>query len=459
MKKIIQILFLVGVILLFPTETKPETLNYQNTLERAISNSFDLKMAAVDISISKAQLKIARADLYPTLSAQLNTEYNKDLTGGTGSFAYAGNTMISPYTQFRDMSYLMLSYNLFDFGVTGKKIHIAKKEIEQKEISYEIQLKELKLKVLDLYSKAQQHNQEIFVKSQVLSVYEKIFNNKERLFESGVSDKISIMDEAVKIARAMNDIEESKRELKNILFDLSSFTREDYDTNALEIMGLEDNENKEEDIVLVSYSNILESNVEKKEYDLSFDAQASLESKFYDLEIDKKKAELSILKKQLFPAFRFYTGYSLYGQNPNNYLASYKDIGQRSYTIGVSSTYVFFDGFKNRASREKTNLEIEKLQYEKERKLNELQKQYEKTFLSYETYNNELKFKKDLLFSVKDKLNALERMSANGLVGQNDLLTVKADLLMQEFELEQNIINISSKIEEIRIMARTEGDL
>ena len=118
-----------------------EELTYKDTLHSAIQNSFDLKMSAVDINISKAQLKAVRSDLFPTLSLQFNTEYNKDLTDGKGSYAYAGNTMITPYTQFRDMLYLTVSYNILDFGVQGKKVHIAKQELVQKEISYNIQLK------------------------------------------------------------------------------------------------------------------------------------------------------------------------------------------------------------------------------------------------------------------------------------------------------------------------------
>ena len=171
------------------------------------------------------------------------------------------------------------------------------------------------------------------------------------------------------------------------------------------------------------------------------------------MEIDKKKSELSILKRQLFPSFRFYTGYSLYGQNPHNYYSSIQDISQRSFVVGISSQYVFFDGFKNRANREKTKLEIEKLQVEKEKKLSELENKYQKSYKAYETYNEELNVNRQLLATVKEKLNDIERLNANKLTDQNQLLSAKADLLNQEYELEQNIINITSKLEEMKIMA------
>lgn len=430
-----------------------EELTYKDTLHSAIQNSFDLKMSAVDINISKAQLKAVRSDLFPTLSLQFNTEYNKDLTDGKGSYAYAGNTMITPYTQFRDMLYLTVSYNILDFGVQGKKVHIAKQELVQKEISYNIQLKELKLKVLDLYSKIQQCNHAVNTKTEVLSIYEKMFHNKERMFKAGMNNKLTVMDEAVKIAKIQNEIENSKLDLKNNLEDLSYLTKNQYKINDLQITNIDENIEPENNIVELGAKDIIKTDVKKDEYNINFDPYLTEESKYYDLEIDKKKSELSILKRQLLPSFRIYAGYSLYGQNPNDYYSSFQDLGQRSLVIGISSQYVFFDGFKNRANREKTKYEIEKLQIEKEKKLSELESKYKKTYKAYETYNEELNINREHLAIVKEKLNDVNRLNVSKLIDENELLSTKADLLSQEYELEQNIINITAKLEEMKIMA------
>ena len=448
--KFTRLILIFVFIFLIQIKVNAVTLTYEEVQDSAFKNSFDLKIAALEINISKSQLKAARADRYPTLSLQFNTEYNRDLTDGRSTYAYAGNTMITPYTQFRDMLYMTLSYNLFDFGVTGKKIHIAKQEVEQKKISYNIQLRDLKLKILDLYTKAQKFNNEIQTKSEILRLYETMFNNKERMFKAGINDKLSVMDEAVKIAKTKSDVENSKIELKNILKDLSYYTSQDYETSDLKIKNID--ERNEKNIVPVSYDNVFLSNVEKQQYTYDFDPYAALEAEYYDIEIDKKQTELTILKRQLYPSFRFYTGYSLYGQNPNQYYSAMQDIGQRSFLVGISSTYVFFDGFKNRANREKTAFEIEKLKLEKEKRLADLKKEYDKSFQTFEAYSEELNIKKDLLNTVKDKLSAVDRLTANKLADNNELLAVKAELLTQEYELEQNIINISSKIEEMKII-------
>lgn len=83
----------------------------------------------------------------------------------------------------------------------------------------------------------------------------------------------------------------------------------------------------------------------------------------------------------------------------------------------------------------------------------ELQNQYKKSYQSYDTYTDELIIKQNLLNTLDEKLLALERLHANKLAEQNELLSVKADLLNQKFELEQNIINITSKLEEMNIIS------
>jgi len=453
MEKIIKYCIITGIIIAFQVSSYAQEFTYKDTLHAAIENSFDLKMSEADISISRAQLKAVRADWYPTLSLQFNTEYNKDLTDGKGTYAYAGNTMITPFTQYRDMLYLTLSYNLIDYGIQGKKVHIAKQELKQKEIYYNLQLKELKLKILELYSKAQQYNNTICVKSEVLNLYEKMFTNKERMFKAGINNKLTVMDEAVKIAKTKNEIENSRIELKNTLEDLTYYTKQEYNSKELSFGDIDTIENSDTNIVEVNAKNVIKSEINKNQFEFSFNPDLTDESKYYDIEIDKKKSELSILKRQLLPSFRFYTGYSLYGQNPNNYYSSLQNVGQRNLIIGISSQYVFFDGFKNRANREKTKLEIQKLQLEKEKKLSELESKYRKSFKAYESYNEELTTNKELLATVKEKLDAVNRLNSNQLIEQNELLSAKAELLNQEYELEQNIINISSKMEEMKIMS------
>lgn len=445
-----NILLITLLIIFFSSKTLAETLTYRDTLNQAINNSFDLKISKLDIDISKAELKAARSDLYPMLNFQVNSEHNNDLSNST-QYAYAGNNVITPYTLYRNMAYATVSYNLLDFGVVGKKILIAKKTLDQKVISEELQLKDLKLKILDLYTKTLLSNNEIKTKTEILKVYEEIFTAKERLFQAGTQDKISVMDEAVNIAKTQNDIEDSKLQLKTSLQDLASYTRQKYDPKKLEVLDL-DEMNIQTNIVPVNNVEPLKAKVADESLDFSFNPENSPEAKYYNFELEKKKAELDMYKKQRYPAFKLYASYAMYGQDLNHYSAALRDITQRSVTVGVSGNLPVFDGFKNKASREKAAIEFQKLQLQKEKKLLELATEYEKTYASYDTYIQELSIKKNLLNKVKEKLDSLDRMSKNGIIDKNQMLKAKADLLTQEFDLEKNIINISSKIKEIQIL-------
>lgn len=427
------------------------TLTYRDTLQKAMNNSFDIKMSKLDIDISKAELKGARADLFPTLYTQFNTEYNNGL-GNTQNINYVGNTVVSSYTQYRNLVSLGMQYNLFDFGAINKKVLMAKKDVESKKVSYDIQIKDLKLKILDLYTKTLEANNEIKTKSEILKVYEQIFHNKERLFIAGTNDKISVMDEAVKIARTQDDIENSELTLKTTLADLSSYTQQKYEVKKLDVLDFEEM-NIPNSTIPVENFQPFKTKILSKSTDLSFNPDNSLEAKLYDFEIEKKKAEFEMYKRQRYPAFKLYTNYLMYGQDPNNYASSYSDFKQASIAFGISGSFAFFDGFKNRASKEKAALELQRLQFEKEKKLSDIRAEYEKSYGAYDSYTQDLVIKKDLLNKVKEKLSAVDRMMKNGLAEKNDLLSTKADLLNQEFELQKNIVDISSKIKEIEIMA------
>ena len=348
------------------------TLTYRDTLQKAIDNSFDIKMATLDIDISKAELKATRADLFPTLYTQVNTEYNNGL-GNTTNINYVGNTVVSSYTQYRNLASIGLQYNLFDFGALNKKVLVARKDVEQKKVMVDLQLKDLKLKVLDLYTKTLQYHDEIKTKSEVLKVYEEMFQAKERLFKAGTSDKISVMNEAVKIARTQDDIENSKLELKKTLNDLSSFTLQKYEVKNLEVLDFEEL-NIQPNIVPVSNfeplkAKVAEEKVEMFKGDLSFNSEASLEAKYYDFELEKKKAELEMYKRQRYPAFKFYTNYLMYGQDPNQYWESFSSFKQASLAFGVSGSLLFLMALKIKLRKKKQLWKLRKSNLKKRKNL------------------------------------------------------------------------------------------
>ena len=115
MKKNIIYAFLIGFILFFnANRLNAQTLDFDSVLSKAVENSYDLKIANVDIALSKNAVKDAKSDYYPKVSAGYNTQYSKDLNPADyqSTVQYVGNNVVANSTAFQNLFYLSAQYNL-----------------------------------------------------------------------------------------------------------------------------------------------------------------------------------------------------------------------------------------------------------------------------------------------------------------------------------------------------------
>lgn len=439
MTKLLIFLF-VSFCALKPAEA--QNLTYDDTVNKAITNSFDLKISKIDINISRAGIKEARSEYYPVVRLSTNSEYGHDLGHNSGITA-VGTSVVNNTTRFQNLASMGVSYSAIDYGVRGKKLFIAKKELSQKELQYSQTLRDLKLNLVELYTKVLLTYREAELRKQMLPVYKQMFENKQRLFEAGKNSKLDIMDEAIKIARTQDSIVSLKTRLKASLTDLSVYTGETYNTDDLNVADL-DNE-------IVPVSNLV-LRVEK-EGTKEWSPEQTPEYKVYDLEIQKKQAELSVLKRQRLPKIDFYSYYNIYGSDKTNILSSFDDMRQRSISVGFSSSFFIFEGFKNKSQRERASYEIQKLQMERDKALNDIKGRYNKLADAKGSYDREVSAKQESLSKVKEKMAALERLNEQQLIDKNSILEQKADLLSQQIELERSIINSKAIMKQLDIMA------
>jgi len=433
-----------------------ESLSYKNILLKAIENSYDLKLTSKDISISKASLKEAKSDYYPTIKTGFNSEYTNDLKNGTGIVSIGG-TFIPPNTMFQNMLSVNMNYNLYDFGVRGKKVSIAKKDVTEKAVTYKQTLRELKMNIVDLYTQALLCYKEMKIKQDTLTVDRELFNMKERLYDAGAVSKVDIANEAIKVAKLVDDIDVMKIRLKNILEDISFYTREKYTSENLEVLDFDEDNIVPVNNITPPVPGIYQLQAEKKdiiELPEQYDFKKSEEYQIYQLEIEKKKAELSILQRQRLPQFGFYTNYILYGSQRSNVGDAFKDLEQTNVSFGISSSLPVFDGFKNQAQRKKTELEIARLEIERDKKVAELTSKYEKLHKTNIYYNEEIKAQENLLAKVNDKLDMIDKLDQQKLVNKTDVLQNKEELLSQKLELEKTLTNKISNFKKLQIMSQ-----
>ena len=115
------IIFLIGI-----NTAKAETLTYKSVLEKAVKNSYDLKISQIDVKIAQTEIKEAKAEYFPLVSLSYNSQYDKDLTNGTSSLTSVGDSIVTNNTRYLNALSAGLQYNLFDFGVRKKKSYYYK---------------------------------------------------------------------------------------------------------------------------------------------------------------------------------------------------------------------------------------------------------------------------------------------------------------------------------------------
>ncbi|MCX5805958.1 MAG: TolC family protein [Proteobacteria bacterium] len=409
-----------------------QTLDLEGVTERALKNAHEVKLSGIDIDISQAMKKRAYSLYYPTLSARWNSEYAKDLSGGTPQVTVVGDTIIGDNTKYQSSLSLAASYTLFDFGSTGRKVLIAKKDVDAKRTVFIQQVRDIKIRVLNLYTDLLIVSKELEAKMELLSLYKELSLTKERLYSAGTISKIEVVDEALKAVKTLDAIDNLKLRLKALLQDLSFYTGDSYDADSLRIQEFQGH---------------------NEDYANDFNAEKSPEFKIYGLEIEKKKAELDILKREQLPQFGLYSRYVWYGQDRDNYDTSVKDLRERNYYVGISATMPIFEGFKRSADMEKTALEIDRLKIEKQKKLAELANRHAKLDETRRMYMKGIETQKDMLSKVEEKLFMTGRLTEQKVIDWIDLLNQRIELVNQRFELVKAISTKVSTIKELQILS------
>jgi outer membrane protein len=420
--------------LLSGTGYAAQILDYDEVIEKALRHAHDIRMSQLDITISRSSLKRAYSFYYPTLTARWNTEYVKDQTDGTAQVNVIGNTVLVQNTLYQSSFMLMGNYNLFDFGATGKKALIAKKDVDAKKAVYRQSVRDVKLKVLNTYSDLLTGYEELAAKKELLKLYKDLSLTKERLYTAGAISKIDMVDEAFKTVKIVDDIDNLKLKLKTLLEDLSLYTGEDYGDDSVKVSGFKGYEEDFKD---------------------TFNPENTPESRIYDMEIEKKKAELQVLQRGLLPQLALYSSYAWYANRPNEFDTSAQYIKPSNFIVGLSITVPLFEGFKSPAEIEKAQLEMERLKVEKAKKLSELSVRYAKLNEAHKTYVSGVANQQEMLAKVEEKLTMAESLTEQKIMEWVDFLTQKIELVNQKFELTKTMIAKISAMKQLKILSET----
>lgn len=443
MKKI----YIFLILFLIQNTVSAKTINWETTRDQIVSHAYQVELSKIDVDISKTKILGARSEYYPKIGLYAYNEYSKYLGKKVSQVEYIGNEAIYGHDIIQNAISLGLTYNLYDFGIRGDKLKIAKNDNKSKLGTYYKTLRDIEINAIDLYAKALSEIKEIEVKSEILKIQKELYVNKDRLNASGQLDKTKVLSENIKTVELENDIEKIRNEHIKTLKDLSHITREEFSENDI-IEDFNDENIYEE-------GNVLHASVEKNDF---LNIENSPEFKIYDAEIEKKKRELLITKKQNLPQFSFSTNYYLYGSDQSSFKDSWEDFGQRGLKFRLTTSLPIFDGFKNKSERDRLKLEILRLQVEKEQKISELKTSYEKITTDAEFSKRQLDNNKRMLELVLSNIAMLDRLNDNKLIDKNSYLNEKINLLKQKLDVQLAQINDYKSAYKLTVINKYENE-
>lgn len=429
MKKIIIILLLLSGI-----QVRAESLSFEDFLSTTLNNSYKLKVAKLNTMIAKKGVNEARAGYLPTISAFATTQRYNDLTDGGGQITAVGSEIFLNRSYYQDMASVGLSYNLFDFGIRKRQLQISKAENEQKEILLQKDTKDLKLDTVELYAKTLALYKEAKIKEETLALQKELCEINKKLRQVGELSEIEVVDSAIKASEIKTDLDEIKNNLAKNLAEVSFYTNQSYDIKNVELQDFPANPQNTPEAA----DNIVKLSAELN----TIIPEESFEVKAYNLEIYKKQKEYEIQKRANFPKIIFDTRYNLYGSDPSNFFSGLNDIGQRSLTFRLSTSFVLFDGFKNINTIAKSKMEVEKLKVQKEEQVAELKKKYEQIQLDSQNALIQNENNANTLALIDKNLKMLENLNTKGLVDKSSCINKRLNLLDKKLHLEISQIKI-----------------
>lgn len=418
-----------------PTEQQQKvpvtSINFDDVIAKAKEHSYDLQIADYNVLISKQGIRGAKSEYYPKLNFGGGFEYTKNFRDLRDSTVMSiGDAFINPYTRFQSMLGINVAYNLFDFGVRGGTLKMAKEDAEIKELEIKQKTQEMSLTLLDTYTKIQLLTKQIELNKQILAIEEKNLEMKERLFNAKEISKTELNDERIKLKQVKNRISDLKSVRQESINWLSFYTGEEYDADNLKIAPIK---------------------VEKFDVNSFTDYTKSIVWKIHEKNIKKKELELYVVKRTNYPKLNAYSRYYMYGSDYSNVGKSF-DIEPSNFSVGASLSMPLFDGFKNSANIQKTMLELKQMNVERDKAIAELATKLATMRSNLIYLDEQISENNQSMSELKDKAKSVHKLASKRLISPVDENEVKIELLNQEIEYDKNSLTHTAITQGIKIL-------
>ena len=402
-----------------PKKTIVDKIDFDSVLKKAEEHSYDIQIADYNVLISKQDIRAARSEYFPKLNFVAGLEYTKNFRDAQDTTVMTiGEAFINPYTRFQSIMGITVAYNVFDFGVRGGNVKIAKTDVELRELETKETRQELNLTLLDSYTKILVTSKQIDINKEILKLAEENLEYKERLFKAKEISKTELNDAKVEVSTVKNRINELNSIRQESVNWLSFYTGDEYDAQNLKAEELK------------------QTNFDVNSFQ---DYTKSITWKIHEKNIKKKELEVKVAQRTNYPKVNAYGRYYLYGSDHSNFGKAF-DIEPSNFSVGASVYVPLFDGMKNRSNIQRKKLELKQLMVERDKAIAQLMTRLANMRSNLIWLDKQVSENVYTLDELKDKEKSMNKLASKKLVSPIEKNEAKIELLNEQIEFFKNSI-------------------
>ena len=394
---LLRIAVIVCLLLCSPAYSHAETLTFDKVLAEGLKNALDPQIGAENLAAAEAAVGEAKADYYPQLSLRYGQEY-VHVYDEFNAVVSVGDTVYSDSTsKYKSSLYLFSQYNLYDFGRRRLKVDYAEQQVRISSLQIDQSRLEISRQLLDLYSRGLKLQYRIAVQQALLGGHNRIYRLAEQLRGAGRYGRQDVGDAALALAESLSGLEDLRIEYGGILAELSLYTCSNYNPDDVTLAGLEMPEEDPpsgESLKLFPEVLILQE------------------------QIKRKNTELTLAERTFLPQLTLSGSFGMYGSDDNSYSDALHAVSKRDASIYLSINMPLFDGFAARSQKRRLQHEIAGLELEKQKIIMELQNEYRKVRMSYQSLQNFEQERDDVKRRIIQQSNDLSRLSQQQMIDQ-----------------------------------------
>jgi len=400
--------FIIIALILLPLVCMAEQYILEDLVNVGLEKSFEIQQETVNQQNSTSYFRSSIYNLFPTLSIGANRTKTYDPSD----------------TDWSDSGYLTVSKSFFLNDPSYYNIHTSINGMKSANSSMDEMKKQIAYYVFSKYLFVMELQETFDIQKKNLKLQNKIHQQIQVQYDTGNKSLLELKQSEVSLIDYEIAVNEATNSLSNARKDLFSYLN--IDDEGYEFVEPE-----------------IEVGLDKHE----FINNNSLKQKLYSLKTNKLLHVQTALN--LLPTFSI--GYSL-GHNDADDIYAFSDYTRDSQSLSLSASWNIFGIMDNVESiiRSKSNLKIQKLDYEKSKKdyslqLASLHDDLETLKRSFDLYDDKLKL-------AEENLSMAQEHFRLGMISLLDLDRSKIDFQNTQLARIQNNYKLMKKHEEINLL-------